>query len=196
MPKLDQMHMVERLQKRIEQLEKGEQLDARDINALLTPEQQKQLADAWAEQQSIREQHRSKTSAETAGLIWKTKTQVRLYIYRHALSQAMDSLPNALEDRLYQQEVRGARIALDAYFAAKAADKNGWSAANNALRRSGLNRMDGITQAVGTKRDKEVWAMEDILRSKIESEITDDEREQHQLLAEYERGIGKRQGRV
>jgi hypothetical protein len=196
MPKLNQTHIVERLQKRIEQLEKGEKLDARDINALLAPEQQKQLADGWAEQQSIRKQHRSQASAELAGLVWKTKTEVRLDIYRQALAEALDSLPNALEDQLHQQEVRGARIALEAYFSARTADKNGWTAANNALRRAGLNRMDGITQAVGTKRDKEVWAMEEVLRSKIEFEMTDDEREQHELLAEYERSVGKKQGRV
>ena len=42
MPKIDAMHRVERIRKRIEQLERGEALEARDINALLTPLQQKQ----------------------------------------------------------------------------------------------------------------------------------------------------------
>jgi hypothetical protein len=191
MPKLTQSNVVERLQKRIEQLEQGEPLEARDINALLTGEQQKTLSDAWAEQQSIRKVHRTKASAEKVGLLWKTKTDVRLDVYRQALAEAMECLPNAIEDQLFQQEVRGARIALDAYFKAKDADKNGWTAANNALRRAGLNRIDGITQVVGSERDRQVWAMEEELRLKIEKEMTDDEREQHELLAEYERSITK-----
>lgn len=192
MPKLNQTHIIERLQKRIEQLEQGEQLEARDINALLTNEQQQQLANAWADQQKIRKLHRTQASAEKAGLTWKTKTEVRLEIYRQALAVDMESLPNAIDNRLYEQEVRGARIALDAYFSARAKDNNGWIAANNALRRAGLNRMDGIAQAVGTKRDKEVWAMEDRLRTKFEAEITDVEREQQELFAEHERSIGKK----
>ena len=124
-------------------------------------------------------------------MFWKTKTEVRLDTYRQALADALADLPNAIEDQLYQQEVRGARIALDAYFKANDADKNGWTAANNALRRAGLNRMDGISQIVGTERDREVWAMEDRLRSKILEGMTEGEREQHELLAEYERSITK-----
>jgi hypothetical protein len=192
MPKLNQTHIVERLQKRIEQLEQGEQLEARDINALLTDEQQQKLANEWSEQQAIRKQYRTKDYAKKAGLIWKTKTEARLEIYRQALAEALESLPNAIEDQLYQQQVRGARIALDSYFKAKDEDKNGWTAANNALRRAGLNRMDGITQVVGSERDREVWAMEEALRLNIEKEMTDYEREQHQLLAEYDRSINKK----
>ena len=191
MPKLSKLQNVERLQQRLENLESGDEVDAREVLALLSSDQQQQLAEAWAEQQGIRKQHTTKASAEKSGLVWKTKTEVRLDVYRQALADALAGLPNAIEDQLYQQEVRGARIALDAYFKAKDADKNGWTAANNALRRAGLNRMDSISQVVGTERDREVWAMEDSLRSQIVEGMTDEEREQHELLSEYERSITK-----
>jgi hypothetical protein len=178
MPKLSKLQNVERLQQRLENLESGDEVDAREVLALLSSDQQQQLAEAWAEQQGIRKQHTTKASAEKSGLVWKTKTEVRLDVYRQALADALAGLPNAIEDQLYQQEVRGARIALDAYFKAKDADKNGWTAANNALRRAGLNRMDSISQVVGTERDREVWAMEDSLRSQIVEGMTDEEREQ------------------
>ena len=191
MPKLTPLVLVERINKRIEQLEHGDQLEARDINVLLTTEQQKKLAEAWADQQSMRKLHRTKASAEKAGLVWKTKTEVRLEIYRQALTEAVANLPNALEDRLYQQEVRGARIFMDAYCEAEKAGKIGWTAANNALRRAGLNRLDGKSQVVGNKRDRTVWAMEEKLRILLEADMTGDEREQLELLAEHERSLVK-----
>jgi hypothetical protein len=43
MPKLNATHLVGRLQERIEQLERGDALEARDINALLNKEQQQAL---------------------------------------------------------------------------------------------------------------------------------------------------------
>ena len=54
MPKINATHKLERIQKRIAQLENDEALEARDINALLTPEQQQELKDAWAIQQLLR----------------------------------------------------------------------------------------------------------------------------------------------
>ena len=52
MPKLNVTHLVGRIQERIEQLERGDTLEARDINALLTKEQQQELKDAWTVQQA------------------------------------------------------------------------------------------------------------------------------------------------
>ena len=53
MPKLNITHLPERLMKRIEQLERGDALEARDINALLNDEQQQTLKAAWAAQQTL-----------------------------------------------------------------------------------------------------------------------------------------------
>ncbi len=47
MPKLNVTHLVGRIQERIEQLERGDALETRDINALLNKEQLQALKDAW-----------------------------------------------------------------------------------------------------------------------------------------------------
>jgi len=52
--KLNVTHLVGRIQERIEQLERGFALEARDINALLTKEQQQELKDAWTKKQVLR----------------------------------------------------------------------------------------------------------------------------------------------
>ena len=54
MPKLNTLHKLERIREKISQLEQGVELEARDINSLLTLEQQKSLKDAWSEQQRLR----------------------------------------------------------------------------------------------------------------------------------------------
>ena len=54
MPKLNTLHRLERIAERISQLEQGVDLDARDINSLLTIEQQQSLKNAWSEQQQLR----------------------------------------------------------------------------------------------------------------------------------------------
>ena len=65
MPKLNVTHLVGRIQERIEQLERGDALEARDINALLTKEQQQALKDVWTKQQSLRKTHKPpKTNEE------------------------------------------------------------------------------------------------------------------------------------
>ena len=48
MPKLNTEQLMERIQKRIHQLELGEEVAAKDIKALLNAEQQQQLKDALA----------------------------------------------------------------------------------------------------------------------------------------------------
>ena len=73
MPKLNVTHLVGRIQERIEQLERGEALEARDINALLNKEQLQALKDAWTIQQALRKIHKPPKSIEEANKIdWKT----------------------------------------------------------------------------------------------------------------------------
>ena len=54
MPKLNTLHTLERIRERISQLEQGVELEARDINSLLTIEQQQSLKGASSEQQRLR----------------------------------------------------------------------------------------------------------------------------------------------
>ena len=192
MPKLNPTHLPERLKSRIEQLERGEALEARDINALLNEQQQKALADAWAAQQALRKQHKPpKTDAEKAALGWKTIREVRLDIYRQALAEAQNGLVNGIEELQQQREIKAARVFMDAFSEAGKTGKNAWSAGNIALTRAGFNRVDGFSNRGLSKRDREIRAMEDALRERFEAEMTDDEREQLELSREHDSTRGK-----
>jgi hypothetical protein len=195
MPKLDPTHIHDRLRKRIEQLEAGETLAARDINALLTPKQQKELKEAWAKQQQLRKSHKTKAAAERDGVIWKTIREVRLDVFRNAFEDAQLGLPGAFKKLLHDVEVRSARIYMAA--AAKAMDENNrfpHVAANNALTRAGLRRLDGQNSYPGAKRDKEVREMEDKIRDMQIAKMTTEEREQYELVKAHEESIRKQFG--
>ena len=165
MPKLNITHLPERLMKRIEQLERGDALEARDINALLNEKQQQALKEAWAEQQALRKQYaQPKTTAEKQQLGWKTIREVRLSIYRQALIDAKASMLNGIKDLQHQSEIKAARIFMNAFSEATASNKNAISAGNIAVTRAGYNR---ATKSY-SKRDKEINEMEDALRKKLE----------------------------
>lgn len=192
MPKLNITHIVGRIQERIEQLERGDAVEARDINALLTKEQQQALQDAWAKQQALRKKYRQpKTDADAAKIGWKTIREVRLDIYRQALHEAQDGLLDGILELQRDTEVKAARVFLDAYFNAEDGTSK-MSAGNIALRRNGFNRIDGQNFSYRNKRDKEVKALEDSLRQRLESEMSDDEKEQLELSREYDKAVAKR----
>jgi hypothetical protein len=192
MPKLNVTHLVGRIQERIEQLERGDALEARDINALLTKEQQQELKDAWTKQQALRKIHKPPKSIEETNKIgWKTIREVRLEIYMQALQEAQDGVGDGIEKLLHQSEVKAARIFLDAYFNAKEG-ANKWSAGNIALRRNGFNRIDGQSYSYSNKRDREVKEMEDSLRERMEGDLSAEEKEQLELSREYDKAVAKR----
>jgi hypothetical protein len=192
MPKLNITHLPERLQQRIEQLERGDALEARDINALLNNEQQQALKDAWAAQQALRKIHKQpKTEAAKQDIGWKTIREVRLDIYRQALADTQIGLIEGIETLQQQSEIKAARAFMDAFSSAGKKGKNAWSAGNIALTRAGFNRADGLSNMAMSKRDKEVIAIEDALRKKFESEMTADEKEQLQLSKAHDNKTGK-----
>ena len=193
MPKLNVTHLVGRLQERIEQLERGDALEARDINALLTKEQQQALKDAWTKQQALRKIHKSpKTNEEANKIGWKTIREVRLEIYKQALQEAQDGVGDGIEKLLHQSEVKAARVFMDAFSKAKEEDKNAWSAGNIALRRNGFSRIDGQSYSYSNKRDKEVNEMEDSLRERMEADLSAEKKEQLELSREYDKAVAKR----
>ena len=61
MPKLDGTHILGRLIERLEKLEAGEEIAAKEIRSLLTAEQQQELDDAWKAQQELRKGKRART---------------------------------------------------------------------------------------------------------------------------------------
>ena len=193
MPKLNVTHLVGRLQERIEQLERGDALEARDINALLTKEQQQALKDAWAQQQALRKIHKPpKTNEQAQKIGWKTIREVRLEIYKEALQEAQDGLVDGIEKLQRQSEVKAARVFIEAFSKAKEDDKNAWSAGNIALRRNGFNRIDGQSYSYSNKRDREVKEMEDSLRERMEDDLSAEEKEQLELSREYDKAVAKR----
>ena len=192
MPKLNITHLVGRIQERIEQLERGDALEARDINALLTKEQQQELKDAWTVQQALRKIHKPPKSNEEAQKIgWKTIREVSLEIYKQALQEAQDGVGDGMEKLLHQSEIKAARVFLDAYFNAKEGTSK-WSAGNIALRRNGFNRIDGQSYSYSNKRDREVNEMEDSLRERMEDDLSAEEKEQLELSREYDKAVAKR----
>jgi len=192
MPKLNITHLVGRIQERIEQLERGDALEARDINALLTKEQQQELKDAWTKQQALRKIHKPPKSNEEANKIgWKTIREVRLEIYKQALQEAQDCMGDGIEKLLHQSEIKAARVFMDAFSKAKE-DRNAWSAGNIALRRNGFNRIDGQSYSYSNKRDREVKEMEDSLRERMEDDLSAEEKEQLELSREYDKAVAKR----
>ena len=66
---------MERLERRIHQLELGEEIAAKDVKALLSAEQQEQLAEALAEalaaQVALKKNKRARTDAEKLVLMDK-----------------------------------------------------------------------------------------------------------------------------
>jgi hypothetical protein len=190
MPRLNAEQLMERIQKRIHQLELGEEIAAKDIKALLSVEQQQQLVDALAAQVELKKNKRARTDAEKQALGWKSIREVRLDVLRSALKAANDDLLADYQRRLREKEVRQANIYLREYSDARKADKSVFAAqgaANNALTRAALPRVDGQDVNSMSQRDREVFAVEAQLKERIRSEMTAEELEQLDMLEGVER---------
>ena len=196
MPKLNHFQITARLEARLAELENGVEIEARDIKVLLTDEQNELLDRLWDEQQLIRTTHKTKAKAEADGLVWKTKKEIRIDVYKQAIAEANNS---ALDEILKEQEaseVRGAKIFMDAYCEALDKDKDGMVAGNIALVRNGFKRIDNETRRLGlNERDKEILAMENAIKDRIIKEMSADEFEQYQFAQEHEKNIKKARNR-
>ena len=190
MPKLNTEQLMARIQKRIHQLELGEEVAAKDIKALLSAEQQQQLVDALAAQVELKKTKRARTDAEKQALGWKSIREVRLDVLRAALTAANDGLLADYERRIKEKEIRQADIYLREYSEARKADKSVFAAqgaANNALTRAALPRIDGQAVQSMSKRDRDVLALEEELKRRIRSQMTAEELEQQDMLEGVER---------
>ena len=181
---------MERIQKRIHQLELGEEIAAKDIKALLNAEQQQQLFDALAAQVELKKSKRVHTEEEKQALGWKSIREVRLDVLRAALNASNDGLLADYECRLNEKEVRQANIYLREYSEARKANKDIFAAqgaASNALTRAALPRVDGQDVNSMSKRDREVFALEAQLKERIRSQMTAEELQQLDMLEGLER---------
>ena len=91
---------------------------------------------------------------------------------------------------VHGQSPSQANIYLREYFAARADGKEQYAAqgaANNALTRAALPRVDGQDVNSMSKRDREVFALEAQLKERIRSEMTAEELEQLDMLERIER---------
>lgn len=145
MPKLDATHIAERLRSRLADLEAGKEVAAKEIRALLSPDQIAVMDEAWAEQQKLRKVGRPRTEEEQRQLGWKTKREIYIDAYRQAIAASEANLVDDFVELQRKAEIIQARIYFDTYSQAvdEGRDKEqAKSIANNALTRARLRRMD------------------------------------------------------
>ena len=201
MPKLDGMHIFERLQNRLEELRSDKEVAARDLRALLTEQQVIAMDAAWAEQQQLRKKKRARTKEEEIALGWKSKREIQIAAYERAVDEADSGMIDTIEQLQRKDTVRQARIYMDSYSKAMKEGKTNEIAknlANNDLTRAGLRRVDRQNVWTQNKRDKEVWEMEQQILGRIRGEMTQEELEQIEILEEHEKTLrskGKKLGR-
>ena len=192
MPKLDGIHIADRLRGRLEELREGKKVAKREIEALLSNEQVAAMNEAWAEQQALRKQKRARTKEEKVALSWKTKRTTQIEAYERAVAESDDGALETLEGLQRKAQVRQARIYMDTYFKATKEGKSKYVAknlANNDLIRAGLQRVDGQKSQFQNDRDKEVWEMEQKIQQREPSEMTPEELEQVELLEEHKKAL-------
>jgi hypothetical protein len=201
MPKLDGTHIAERLNERLEKLRSGEEVAKREIEALLTDEQVAAMNAAWEAQQALRKQKRARTKDEEATLGWKSIREIQIEAYERAITEADAAMLATLEGLQDKAKVRQAKIYLDSYLKATKEGKTpdvARNLANNDLTRAGLKRVDGQVVGHQSKRDREVWEMEQQILGRIRSEMTPEELEQLELAEEHVKALrekGKKLGR-
>ena len=198
MPKLDGTHILQRLTERLEQLERGEEIAAKEIRSLLTPEQQQELESAWEEQQKLRKKKRARTVEEEKELGWKSKREVRIEVFKKAVATAWENIDEVFDGLKHNAEVRQGRIYIDTLNEALKAgvdERIAKNLANNKLTQSKLKRLDEQVVRSKSVRDEMVNKMEDALRARFVFEATAEELEQLKLSEEHDK-MGKKNGQV
>ena len=123
---------------------------------------------------------------------WKTIREVRIECYRQALQTAKDNILEDLEKEQFRQQVRADKIFLDAYFGVKQG-QDAFSQGNIALMRNGIRKINARGHYVDINtRDKDSWQLEAELKKRFEVEMSEEEREQLELMREYEMEMDKR----
>lgn len=190
MPKLNDTHLPKRLKEAIKQLEEGEEVEAKKNKTLLNAKQQQALVDAWDQQQALRKQHKApKTEEEKRKIGWKDKREVRIDIYKQALAELEEDIFDIHLKQLAKEQAKATKAYLKGYFGATGLqDKH--SAGKIAAQRAGFTVIHSHKRYL-SKRDKEVREGEEALLRQFESEMTEEEREQLELLKETERAERK-----
>ena len=193
MPKLNNTHLPERIQEHIAKMERGEEVEAKKDKTLLNEQQQKELKEALAHQQKLKKTHkRPKTQEEKDAIGWKEIRDVRLGIYKQALEELSANVVDDIKKLQKQRETQAAKIFMEAWSKAGKEGKVGSSAisaGNIALTRAGFTPQGSIGL---TKRDREIRAFEEEFHKQSENELSDEEKEQLDLVREHEKAVKKR----
>jgi hypothetical protein len=179
MPKINNVHRFDRLKEILKKIKNSENVEIRDINNLLTDEQEQELKDMWTDEQANR---KNKSYSKEQ---WQDKRALRIKLIERVIKELDDNLLNEIEQLQYQREVKAARVFMDAYFEAADNNENKWSKANIALQRAGFLPVGRAVRSL-SKRDIELRKMEENIRKRFEAEMTEEEREQLELLKETE----------
>lgn len=190
MPKLDPFQISSRLHDKLEDLLAGKEVAARDLKVLLSDERLAAMEQAWAEQKALRKKKRARTKEEEAALGWKSKRQIQIDAVEAELAMHHENAEAYLEKEMFETELRGARIFMDAVCKATSEGKTldqAMNTANNDLTRAKLQRTDGYVSRRLSSRDREILELEQSIMQKLESEMDGYEREQLELLRDTER---------
>ena len=179
MPKINNVHRFDRLKEILKKIKNSENVEIRDINNLLTDEQEQELKDMWTDEQANRK-NKSYSKEQS-----QDKRALRIKLIERVIKELDDNLLNEIEQLQHQREVKAARIFMDAYFEAADNNENKWSKANIALQRAGFLPVGRAVRSL-SKRDIELRKMEENIRKRFEAEMTEEEREQLELLKETE----------
>ncbi|QWD08726.1 hypothetical protein G6716_06685 [Polynucleobacter paneuropaeus] len=193
MPKLNNTHLPERIQEHIAKMERGEEVEAKKDKTLLNEQQQNDLKEALAQQQQLKKTHkRPKTQEEKDAIGWKEIRDVRLGIYKQALEELSINVVDDIKELQRQREAKAARVFMDAWSKAGKEGKVGnsaISAGNIALTRAGFTPQGSIGLS---KRDREIRAFEEEFLKQSENELSEEEKEQLDLIREHEKAVKKR----
>ncbi|MBT8553826.1 hypothetical protein G6683_08790 [Polynucleobacter paneuropaeus] len=189
MPKLNATHIPERLREAIEQLERGEEVEAKKNKTLLTEEQKKALDDAWTKQQSLRKKHKPpKTEEEKIKLGWKDKREVRIEIFKQALAGFEGDIHNIHLKQLEKEQAQATKAYLKGYFGATGLqDKH--SAGKIAVTQAGFTPSFG--GGIVAKRDREIRDQERQILEGFGDDLTEEQREHLEWLKEGKKKVKK-----
>ena len=150
---------------------------------------------------SVEKEKRARTKEEEVALGWMTKREIHIEAYVKAIAEADDAMLETMEGLQRNAQVRQARIYMDTYSQARTEGKTedvAKNLANNELTKAGLRRIDGRNVGFTSKRDREVWDMEEQIINRLRSEMTSEELAQIELLEAHDKALrdkGKRLSR-
>ncbi len=130
---------------------------------------------------------KNKLCSQAEKFNWRTKREIWIDICEEALLEYSADPLAELERILFQKEVRAAKLFIEAYFQAKDEGRDPIAAGNKILVQRGLK----APEIKVTKRDREIEAMEAEILKYAESQMSDSEREQLEILREHEENVAK-----